>query len=230
MTLPLLISVPHAGLWVPPEAEPYCSLRPHEILEDGDVGAAEIFWPLEPHVAAFVTTDVARAIVDLNRAEDDRRKDGIVKTHTCWDVPVYRRPLPETVATSLIERYHRPYHERLAALAATGVRVGLDCHTMAAKGPPVGPDPGRERPAVCLGNADGTCPDEWVEALARCFERAFEAPATVNDPFAGGHIVRSHAAELPWIQVELSRGPFLSNGEKATRTLAALRDWWEAIS
>lgn len=225
MKLPLLISVPHAGLWVPPEAEPHCILRSHQILEDSDVGAAEIYWSLEPHVAAFITTDVARAIVDLNRAEEDCRKDGVVKTHTCWDVPVYGEPLTEEVIEALLEGYHRPYHAALFALADAGIRLGVDCHTMAAKGPPVGPDPGKDRPHVCLGNGDGTCPPGWIEALAACFERALGEPVAVNTPFRGGHIIRTHARELPWIQLELSRAPFLSNAEKGRRVLAALREW-----
>ena len=76
---------------------------------------------------------------------------------------------------------------------------------MLAVGPPIGPGPGLPRPHVCLGNADGTCPQ-----------------VTHNDPFRGGHITRTHAAEMPWVQIELSRGPFLANAEKRARVLRAL--------
>ena len=100
MKLPLLASVPHAGWRVPEQAEPYCVLTPQEILEDGDVGAAEIY-ALEPEFDAYLITDVARAIIDLNRAEDDRRPDGVVKTHTCWNVPVYQEFPPVDVVQSL---------------------------------------------------------------------------------------------------------------------------------
>ena len=105
MKLPLLISVPHAGLRVPPEVKDVCLLTEQEIKEDGDEGAAEIYYPFKDHVACFVTTDVARAIVDMNRDEDDRRKDGIVKTHTCWDIPVYRTFPSEERIEVLVEKY-----------------------------------------------------------------------------------------------------------------------------
>ena len=36
MTLPILLSVPHAGLRVPEEAQPYCRLSREEIVADGD--------------------------------------------------------------------------------------------------------------------------------------------------------------------------------------------------
>ena len=126
MRLPILLSVPHAGLQVPPEAAPYCCLSHEEIVRDGDEGAAEIY-ALRSEVAEFVSTDVARAIVDLNRAPDDRRKDGIVKTHTCWDVPVYERFPPENVIERLLERYYDPYHKQLREAAASGsLLLGVD--------------------------------------------------------------------------------------------------------
>jgi N-formylglutamate amidohydrolase len=192
------------------------------------VGAAEIY-DLESEVAAFVTTDVARAIIDLNRAEDERRKDGVVKTHTCWDVPVYDPFPPEQIIKALLKNYYHPYHARLRELATTGVKLGIDCHTMAAKGPPVSPDPGVERPWICLSNADGTCPQEWMESIKNSFEAEFGNNVSVNYPFRGGYITRTHAAELPWIQLELSRAPFLPNTEKRDRILRAISSLAEVI-
>jgi N-formylglutamate deformylase len=224
MRLPLLISVPHAGWRVPAEAEPYCILNEKDLLEDGDGGASEIY-ALEKHSNAFLTTDIARAIVDLNRAEDDRRPDGVVKTHTCWNVPVYRPFPPDDVIETLLARYYRPYHQKLTELARSGVKLGVDCHTMAAEGPPVGPDPGVVRPRVCLSNADMSCPRDWLESLQMCFQSHFGADVRLNDPFRGGFITRSHAAEIPWVQVELSRGSFMTNDDKREKVLAALTDW-----
>ena len=229
MKLPLLASVPHAGWRVPEEAAPYCILTPEQLLEDGDVGASEIY-ALESEFVAYLTTDIGRAIIDLNRSEDDRRKDGVVKTHTCWNVPVYREFPPDDVVERLLDRYYHPYHARLRELATSDVRCGVDLHTMAEKGPPVGPDPDVVRPWVCLSNANGeTCPPEWMGPLRECFEQGFGKNVRLNDPFAGGFITRSHSAELPWIQVELSRGPHMTNEEKQHAVLRALTEWCERI-
>ena len=225
MKLPLLISVPHAGLTVPSEAKPYCVLTRQQIVEDGDEGAAEIYHGLRDHVAAFVTTPIARAIVDMNRTEADRGSDGLVKTHTCWNVPVYRDFPPNGVVETLLDQHYRPYHRLLTELAKSGVQLGVDCHTMAAKGPPIDPGPGVERPWICLSNGEGTCQQEWIESLAECFSRAFGHDVAINDPFKGGFITRTHANELPWMQLELSRAPFMSNTEKHLRLLSALQEW-----
>ena len=224
MILPLLLSVPHAGLVVPGTVQDLCLLSEREIIEDGDEGAAEIYLPLEDKAFALVTTTVARAIVDMNRAEDDRGKDGVVKTHTCWGVKIYRESPTEAIITEFMEIFYRPYHASLTQ-HATHVQCGIDCHTMAAQGPPVGPDTGMERPAVCISNANFTCPKAWITSLAECFKKVFEKDVSINQPFKGGYIVRSHAKELPWIQLELSRAPFFSNEEKSFRMLEALKKW-----
>lgn len=224
MTLPLAISLPHAGFSVPPEVADLCLLSREQIARDGDEGAREVYAGLEGEVAAFVDTPVGRAIVDPNRAPDDLRADGVVKTHTCFREPVYREPLAPDRVKALLERYYHPYHARLAGAARTGVELGVDCHTMLSQAPPIDAHPGRERPAICLSDGCGaTCPGALVEALARCLERAFGRPVSRNDPFGGGYIVRRHAAELPWVQLELSRAAFASDVEKAARVRAALR-------
>jgi formiminoglutamase len=209
--LPLLLSVPHAGLQVPVEARPYCVLTERQIAEDGDEGASEVY--------AF-----SEAVEALNRAEDDRRPDGVVKTHTCLGVPVYSCHPPEQIVDSLLESHYRPYHGRLRAGARGSVRLGIDCHTMLAVGPEIGPLAGEERPKICLSNLDGTsCPDSWLGLLASCLHRSFGCDVALNFPFKGGFITRSHAGELPWIQLELSRAPFLGNSEKRARVLTAFR-------
>lgn len=222
MTLPLLISVPHAGLKVPHEVESICTLTQEQIIQDGDEGAAEIY-SIEDEVAAFVTTDVARAFVDVNRAEDDRGADGVVKTHTIWKIPIYSQALSEELVETLLRNYYRPYHRDLSQLARK-VRMGVDCHTMAEVGPPIGPGAGEKRPSICLSNAEGSCPDAWFKAFAECLERSFEIEVSLNSPFKGGYIVRSHSQEIPWAQLELSRAPFFSHDQKRSRVLRALRE------
>lgn len=227
MTLPLLISVPHAGLLMPDEVAANSLLTPREVAEDGDEGAAAIY-DFADRVARHHTTEVARAALDQNRARDDRRKDGVVKTHTCWDVPIWRTPLAPTVIEELLDRYWAPYHA-LLSLPGDDVVLGVDCHTMAAVAPPVAPDVGQPRPSVCLSNADGTLPDEWFDRLVAAFERTFDGDVRRNDPFSGGYITRRHAAERPWVQLELSRAPDRTPDEKRERVLEALTRFCETL-
>ncbi|GBC61842.1 N-formylglutamate amidohydrolase [Desulfonema ishimotonii] len=227
--LPILISVPHAGETIPPEVADRCILTPEQIMADSDGGASEIY-ALEDLVECFMTTHIARAITDLNRAPDDRRGDGVVKTHTCNLEAVYSTFPDAGTVQLLLDRYYHPYHQELTSLANSGIVLGVDCHTMAAIGPPVGPDPGGERPRICISNGDGTCPDDWFESLGDCLAEIFDGSVRLNSPFTGGYITRRHAPEMPWVQLELSRAPFMSNSDKRSGVLESLRRWLSIIT
>ncbi len=224
MTLPLLISNPHAGWSIPDFVKPYCCLNEQDIAADGDEGAA-IIYDLAQDVQAYVTSDIARAIIDMNRAENDRRPDGVVKTHTCWNVPVYDPFPPAEIVEEILDRFYRPYHRRLSELS-NRVRLGIDCHTMTAAAPPIESEPGEKRPFICLSDWNSrSISSEWMGNLADCFAEAFEIDVSINDPFQGGYIIQSHCRELPWVQLELSRAPFNSYLEKRKRMLQAMESF-----
>jgi formiminoglutamase len=227
--LPFLISVPHSGLTIPEEVRPLCRLNRDEIRNDSDGGAGVIYSMLKDHVQCFVIADIARAVVDLNRPEDDFSKDGVIKTHTCWDVPIWSSPLPKILCDTLLEKYYYPYHQKLASLAGDpSLVLGIDCHTMAATGPPVGPDPGEERPFINLGNVGNkSCPEKWAMYMVYCFKECFGDNVTLNHPFKGGWITRHYSRLMPWIQIEISRAPFLTDSEKSLNVLSALKMWAE---
>ena len=231
MKLPFLVSVPHSGQHIPQEVQDICILTPEHIYEDSDWGAEDIYYGLEKSVEAFISSDVARAIVDLNRAADDFRKDGVIKTHTCYDIPVYIKFPSRTLIEQLLSDYYHPYHLKLEQLADKGnVKVGIDCHTMSAVGPPIGPDASKVRPLVCVSNADGTCSDEWLSELANCFKKAFPGEqVNINSPFKGGYIIRTHSTKLPWLQIEFSRTEHISNSEKRDGVIEAFNVWHKMI-
>ena len=221
--LPILLSIPHSGPNIPPELEHLNLLTADQIIKDGDVGGDEIY-ALDEHFAKVIRADVARAFVDLNRSEDDRRMDGVVKTHTCWEEPVYQQALSEELSKQLLDKYYHPYHQRLNQINDNEIKLCVDCHTMAEFGPPVGPDAGQARPHVCLGDNKGqTLPDGWIQILAECFVEYFGESVTVNQPFSGGYITRTHGLSRPWLQLELSRGNFMSNEQKRIGVLNSLK-------
>jgi formiminoglutamase len=202
---------------VPAEVQGQLALTPAEILEDNDAFTIGIY-DLGADVLAVEKTEVARAVVDLNRRRDDvapGNPDGVVKSLTCTGRTVYNPfPDPQTVE-ALLERHYDPYHGRLEKLAgAPGLQLGLDCHSMAATAPEIAPDPGQARPLLCLSDGDGTtCPREVIDRLAECMGGSFGLPpdqVARNRPFRGGHITRSMGNRpAPWVQVELSRDLYL---------------------
>jgi formiminoglutamase len=218
VTLPIVVSIPHGGTQTPPEVAGRVCAGEAEIFEDGDAFTPEIY-DIADHVAHLQAARMARAFVDLNRAEDDRppaNSDGVVKSATCFGRPIYREPLGPELTETLLAAYHRPYHAALERAAwRPGMELGLDCHSMAATPPPVARDRDSPRPLFCLGNAFGaSCDDGLLERLADRIAEAFEIgrdQVALNRPFSGGYVTRRHGRRpLPWIQVEMSRTLYLA--------------------
>lgn len=226
MKFPFFISVPHGSLKIPDEIKDICILSAEDIRKDSDEEAIEIFSSLKDQVIDFVEADVARFAVDLNRAPDDIGGDGVIKTQTCYDVPIYEKFPDDNLIALLLNKYYTPYHEKLRSAARlAGVKLAIDCHTMAEIGPSVSPDSGLKRPLICLSNAETACPLEWLSSLASHLRTVFNEEVAINKPFKGGYITRHHAAEMPWMQLEFSRIKVLSPQQKSKGLLKALKKW-----
>lgn len=213
--LPIILSVPHAGLEIPDTIKNLSILSEDQIRVDGDEGAEEIY-AFEELSAFFFKTPIARAFVDLNRPPDDFSLDGVVKTHTCQMDPIYKQPLSAEQVKELLQQHYYPWHMKLTTASSTrGVLFGIDCHTMAETAPANTTDSGTRRPRVCLSNAGISCPDNWLEIIAEKFEHHFGAGSvSINQPFQGGFITRKLSKMCPWIQLELSRENFTNYKEK----------------
>lgn len=239
--LPVLVSVPHGGLLVPPEVRAFCRLDLPAMLEDGDTWAGRVY-DLEGRVKDYHLFLPARAILDPNRAPADLppgNPDGVVKSETVSGTKIWRNPrgLDAGRIEELMLRYYRPYHEKLAEAAQKpGLLLALDCHTMLDRAPHTAPVPGKKRPLICLGNRGDengeqsgealTAPPGLMHSFKAALEKYFKdlqdhdaAPlVTLNDPFKGGYITRKHgtASPLPWIQVEINRSLYLANPPRTT--------------
>ena len=219
--LPVVLSIPHGGFHTPEELKGRVFLEQDQIFEDGDASTIDIY-NLQGKIVDVIYTEIARVFVDLNRAPDDRpphNPDGVVKSVTCYEVPVYRKgkELNEQLIDTLLGKYYEPYHEKIQkAVQQTGIELAFDCHSMAETPPPISPDYGKYRPSICLGNVQGnSCSDEVTKKLAHCFREAFgldPSEVEINRPFSGGYITRTYGQNpVPWIQVEMNRKLYLNH-------------------
>lgn len=218
--LPFLITVPHGGTRIPDFLADRIALTPKDVFDDIDACTREIY-DLSELVMEWKDTDIARPVVDLNRDPQNRPPqytDGVVKSHTCMNVPVYdpQRPIDDALTEDLLRRYYAPFHAEIESVVTsrTDLRLAFDCHTMSETAPPVAAEPGKPRPTFCLGNQYGdTCPNTVAETLARCIRKVFELEeeeVTLNEPFAGGYITKTYGNKpIPWIQIEMNRKLYL---------------------
>lgn len=238
-SLPIIQSIPHAGLEAPFEVQDLLRVDRTTVYNECDLWADQIFdfahadlQPLraECHTSGVLTTvtaPIARVFVDVNRERDDLdNPDGPVKTQTSYGEPIYRTDLSIEQKRALRDRYWEPFHHQLAtALAAHAgqVRLLLDCHNMAQRGPAAYAFAGAARPLICLANlgdekgeprpgaGDTTCPGDLLRAAGAIATELFadmtllEPPAgesypptlppvvMLNWPFVGGTIIRQYS-------------------------------------
>ncbi len=261
--LPIAVISPHEGFAIPEEVKPGLALSEAAIFNESDAGVEHLFGRAE-RVLFWESFSYARAIIDVNRMIDgaNRPGDGAIKEQTSYGYPVYRRgkkPSGE-ICRHLIDRYWHPWHQRLAEIAADDqVKLVIDAHTMAAKGPTTYDDPNAWRPKFMVGNlgdeygnrregnVDSSASAELAQGLADLLALAgAELPALtpvcgacrINFPFRGGADLRLHGGkQQPWLMVEVNRSLFI--GEQNSETpisppnKAALervqKSLWEAL-
>lgn len=237
MKAPILVSIPHGGWKVAEEIKDIWALNQKDAFHDGDPFTSQIY-DFSEHVEFQIVMEYFRAVIDLNRQSDDiapKNPDGVIKSHTCWNIPVYKQDsLPdETLKKILLEKYYYPYHKLMEEqIKNPKIKLAVDCHSMAAQSPPIEADAGAVRPLICLGNlgdANGeiepvfnrvTCDPELVRFMADEFKNVFQhedlevvppAISTMNVPFNGGSITRLYGGQgVPFVQIEMSRALYLS--------------------
>jgi N-formylglutamate deformylase len=214
LNLPLLVSVPHAGRVVPDYLSRRFLLDDDDLAAETDFTANRLFSGLEPLVEAYRTIEIARVIVDVDRSEDDRSRDGVLKTHTRSEKLIWDGPIEDETVQRLIEAHYRPYHEDLSHFARQrNIVLGIDCHTR--------PD----GPLVTLSNGKGTCSDDTINSLAECFARVFGQKPVIEHPERGGYLIRRHAKELQWVELQISEQGSLPIEAKAKAIRVALEIW-----
>jgi N-formylglutamate deformylase len=233
--LPIVQSIPHGGLQAPPLLADRLAIDDVTIYNECDLWADQIFDFDHPDLADLkppgeaaatlgsVRMPVARVLIDANRAPDSLDDpDGAVKTTTSYGDPIYSSPLSRQDQIDLRQRYWRPFHAQLDALVrrhAGEMRLFLDCHNMAQRGPDAYGDAGKVRPLICIanfGNARGelvpsrgalTAPSSFAQKAAAIAHDLFSdltllepnpEPTPVvalNRPFPGGYILRHYTGD-----------------------------------
>jgi N-formylglutamate deformylase len=231
MTLPFLVSLPHASNDLPDRVRAHIALNDEEIRESSDLGTLEIFGSLP--VRAVLCAAWSRVLVDLNRGPTQRDRKGVIARIDYQGRSVYRDGFfPDEVEVERrLNLYYWPYHHRLAqAVKSPEITVLFDCHSLVGIGPPEAPDAGKRRCDIVLGNngdlhGNRTSHNGWTtcgkEALG-CMKQAFEKvgfTVSLNYPYAGGFIT-SHYGQLlahlgkMAIQIEINQDLYMEMGQK----------------
>lgn len=228
--LPVVVDVPHAGEWIPPEAAAEMVVQDQVLRRDLDLYVDQLFVDAPSLGATLVASNVSRYVVDLNRADDDispetvwggQRVDkpgyyqdrGVVWRTTTDGTPVMRAPMTKDAFARRIAAFHTPYHAALAAEIERvrqmfGFCVLIDGHSMPSQGRRGHADPGAYRADIVPGDVDGTSCASVVRDMIVSHFRGQGFAVRPNDPYKGGWITRNYGqpdADVHAIQIEINR-------------------------
>jgi len=233
---PVVISVPHAGRDYPLQLRAAAAVPVESMLALEDRHVDSVALAAAGGETLFVQR-LARAWIDLNRAEDERDPMiddgartipagatstklrsglGLIPRRAAPGVAIWRRRLGDDEVRWRIAQHHRPYHAAVAdALQAARQRFGsallIDLHSM----PPI---PRARPPRIVIGDRFGQ------SAASRLVHRLESEGATagyaiaINSPYPGGHILARHGRpglNIHAIQIEIDRALYLDKAMKA---------------
>ena len=248
---PVLIDVPHAGTFVPPEIA--ARLTPvARTVPDTDWHVDKLYAFARATGATLLTATHSRVVVDVNRDPSGAAlypgadNTELCPTRTFANDPVYREAVPgdaEIVARR--SRYFDPYHAALSGAierirARHGYAVVLDGHSIRAEVPRF--FAGR-LPDLNLGTADGASCAPALQVLAvGILASAAGFTHVVNGRFKGGYVTRRYgqpARGVHALQLEIAQCVYMDEappyrwdaaraaplGDVLARLVAALSAW-----
>ena len=221
-TQPLLISMPHAGTYVPPEL----AIRfTHEARQvpDTDWHMERLYAFAREMGASILVATHSRYVVDLNRPPDGaslypgQSVTGLCPVDTFDDTPIYAYgDTPgDAEVNARRDAVWVPYHQRLRVeldriREAHGVAVLWDAHSIRSVLPRFFEG---KLPDLNLGTANGaSCDPTLAQELLRIASAADGYSAVLNGRFKGGHITRQYGQPgqgIHAVQLEMTQCSYM---------------------
>lgn len=220
---PIVLSVPHAGTYIPENIGTRLPSQMWKTPVDTDWYVHELYAPLAEAGITCIFANHSRFVIDLNRDRanhrlytDGRPESTLVPTHTFMEEPLYSGHAPDAneIAQRIVQ-YYDPYYnkieEQLGMLRRQFAHVLFyDGHSIKRHVPSIRKDP---FPDMILGNQSGkTCDARIMDAAFKHLTGA-KYRVQKNDPFSGGFLTRHFgkpAMGIHALQLEMSQDLYMN--------------------
>nr|WP_315235468.1 N-formylglutamate deformylase [uncultured Albidiferax sp.] len=221
-TAPLLISMPHAGTYVPPDIAGRFTEEARQV-PDTDWHLERLYGFAHQLGASILVATHSRYVIDLNRAPDGaslypgQSVTGLCPVDTFDDTPIYAAgdvPQEAEIAArreALWQPYHTKLAEELARIKAIhGVAALWDAHSIRSVLPRFFQG---KLPDLNLGTGQGTsCDPALAQTLLGIAQRATGYTCVLNGRFTGGYITRHHGRpgqNIHAVQLEMTQSSYM---------------------
>lgn len=222
-TVPLLVSMPHAGTHVPPDIAQELTTEAQQV-HDTDWHMPQLYAFAKAMGASLLVATHSRYVVDLNRPPNGeslypgQSVTGLCPVDTFDNTAIYQDGRTEVAADEVQRRkdlYWLPYHAQLQSeverlLAVHGKVVLWDAHSIRSVLPRFFEG---KLPELNLGTADGkSCASELAQALLNIAQQTSGQTAVLNGRFKGGYITRHYgdpARNIHAVQLEMTQCSYM---------------------
>ena len=245
-TTPLLISIPHAGTYVPPDIKSHMT-EAALLLPDTDRHVKTLYDFTQEMGANILVATHSRYVIDLNRSSKNENlypeqvKTGLIPQKTFTGDDIYLTDI-DLNPTERVEKYWRPYHAALIKELALlkqkfGYAILYDAHSIASQVPRLFEGTLAD---LNLGTVNGkTCASEIERIISRKLTSQNDFTAVINERFIGGYITRNYGQpknNIHALQMELAQKnymdethPYAYQPERAKELQVILKDVIEAL-
>jgi formiminoglutamase len=223
--VPLLISMPHAGLRLTPAVETGL-IDEAKSLPDTDWHIPRLYDFAGELGASVVAAEYSRFVIDLNRPSDNKPLYAGATTglypETLFDgVPLFRQGLEPSAAErdTYLELIWKPYHQTIEQELARlrdefGYALLWDAHSIRSHVPHLFDG---KLPDFNLGTFNGaSCDPELAQLLEGACAGFGDFSHVLNGRFKGGHITRhfgNPAQNIHAVQLELAQSTYMEEFE-----------------
>ncbi|MFT4061849.1 MAG: N-formylglutamate amidohydrolase [Edaphocola sp.] len=224
---PIVVSIPHAGTFIPEEIGEHFLPHMAATQDDTDWFVPTLYHFLPQMGITTIVANYSRWVIDLNRDADNKPlyNDGRVITDVVTKTDFNGQALyqagcePNADEVALrTQRYYTPYHEKIAALLESLKEshadvLLFDAHSIRKSVPGISAAP---FPDLVLGDNDGkTAASNIITAACNVLVNCGYQFAH-NHPFKGGHITRSFGQPSEGIhalQLEMAKTNYMDATE-----------------
>ena len=235
---PVVVEVPHAGVYVDPASLATMVAPARSIGRDADLFVDELFADAASVGASFIAANVSRYVVDLNRGPTEfdglaveRGSPQNLPRGLVWRISTEGDPiLAKRLTTAELERrmetVYRPYHAALTSLLERkkqrfGFAILLCGHSMPSQGRRGHVDVGVGRADVVPGTRNRTSAAGSLIDLVDEAIRDLGYSVKHDDPYKGGFSTGHYGRpqdDVHAIQIELARRLYMDEDELCSKS------------
>lgn len=224
--VPILVSVPHAGITIPEELKAKYKPAMISAIDDTDYYVDRLYEFVSSLGITMVVADISRWVIDLNRSAENAPlyNDGRVITSLCPttnfnDDHIYIDQGPsEAEVNQRKSVYYYPYYDQIR-LELTKLQrefkhvLFFDAHSIRQHVPGIRKE---KFPDLILGDVDGTSADTKIISTAIDALSKAKLSLDHNHPFKGGNLTRTFGhpeKNIHGLQLEMAKNVYMNDLE-----------------